>query len=131
LLLSGTDDVRKTYSTTAIQQKIQNLEELLSNTPPGTERHKKCLSGLANWYESKFHRTKDTSDIKESIKYRRLSLDATHAGDPMENHSLTSLRNILFLAFEETRKIGYLNESIAIDYDILELKPAATTTTFA
>jgi tetratricopeptide (TPR) repeat protein len=118
LLLSGTDDFRETYSTTAIQQKIQNLEELLSNTPPRTERHKECLIVLADWYGSKFQRTKDTSDIKESIKYSRMSLDATRASDPWRINPLISLSNILFLAFEETKNIGYLNESIAIDYDI-------------
>jgi CHAT domain-containing protein/tetratricopeptide (TPR) repeat protein len=124
LLLSGEEGVRKTYSTTAIQQKIQNLEKLLSDTLPRTERHKECLSVLAKWYKLKFHRTKDTSDIKESIKYSRLLLDATHANDLWRTIPLTSLRSILFLAFEETKNIGYLNESIAIDYDILEQKTA-------
>ena len=79
-------DVRIAYSTaaTAAQQKIQNLEELLSNTPPGTKLHRLCLSSLADWYESKFHHTKDTLDIKESIKYNRLSLEATRA--VVDNH---------------------------------------------
>jgi CHAT domain-containing protein/tetratricopeptide (TPR) repeat protein len=124
MLLSAIEDVRKTYSTTVLRQKIQNLEELLAKTPPGTELHKECLGALANWYESKFQRTKDTSDIKESIKYHRLSLDVTHASDPWRITSLISLSNILFLAFEETREITYLNESIAVRYDILELKSA-------
>ena len=124
VFLSETDDVRETFSTTAVQQKIQNLEELLSNTPPGTERHKKCLTGLADWYESKFHHTKDTSDIRESIRYSRLSLDATHVSDPWRINPLISLHNILRCAFKETREISYLNESIAVSYDILELKTA-------
>jgi CHAT domain-containing protein len=124
LLLSGTDDVRRTHSTTAIQQKIQNLEELLSNTPPRTERHKECLSVLAKWYKSKFQHTKDTSDIKESIKYHRLSLDATLASDPERLTSFLYLQHSLFLAFKGTREIGYLNESIAVGYDMLELKTA-------
>jgi tetratricopeptide (TPR) repeat protein len=116
--------VRETYSMTALQQKIQNLEERLTKTPPGTEHHQACLSDLADWYESKFRCTKDTSDIKESVKYSQLSLDATHASDPWRINSLTSLHNILFLAFEETRDISYLNKSIAVGYEILELKTA-------
>ena len=122
MLLYDTENVRRTYSMTAVQQKIQNLEELLSKTPPGTSRHKGCLSSLADWYESKFHHTKDTSDIKKSIQYCRLLLDATHASDPWRINSLDSLSKILFLAFEETREISFLNESISVCYDMLELK---------
>ena len=71
-LKTESDDVRKTYSTMLLQQKIQHLEELLSNTPPGTEPYKKCLRNLVMWYESKSHRTNITSDIKEWVKYSRL-----------------------------------------------------------
>jgi tetratricopeptide (TPR) repeat protein len=121
-LLNEIDRLRETHSPTEVQQKIQNLEELLSHTSPGTEHHKTCLSGLADWYESKFRRTKDTSDIKESIKYRRLSLDATHANDPWRITLLIFLRNTLFLALEDISDISYLNELITIDCDILESK---------
>ena len=116
--------VRETYSTTEIQQKIQDLEELLSHTSPGTERHKTCLTGLANWYESMFHHTKDTSDIQQSIKYIQLLLDATPASDPRRFNSLSSLNKFLSLTFAKTREISYLNKSIAVCYDILELKTA-------
>ena len=122
MLLSETYHVRETYSTTGMQQRIQILEEMLSKIPPGTEHYRQCLSGLANWYESKFRRTKDTSDLKQSIKYSQISLDATHASDLRRFKPLISLHNILFLAFKETREITYLNKSITICYDILELK---------
>ncbi|KAH9166515.1 CHAT domain-containing protein [Lactarius sanguifluus] len=106
-------------------EKIRHLEELLSNTPPGTERHKECLSHLADWYESKFHCTKEISDIEESIKHSRLLVDATHySSDQQRTIPLCSLHDILLLAFEETSKISYLNESITVGYDILELKSA-------
>ena len=121
MLLAETESVRKTFSITAVQQKIQNLEELLSNTPPGTENHKLCLICLANWYKSKFCLTKDTSDIRESITYSRLLLQATHIGDSWRIMALISLHNFLLFAFEETREPSYLNESIAISYDALEL----------
>ena len=120
-LLTEIEDVRASYSTTALQQKIQFHEELLSNTSPGTERHKDCLSQLAIWYQSKFCHTNDTSDIDESIKYARLSLDATHANDPWRILPLSSLYKILLLAFEKSREISYLDKSITVGYDILEL----------
>ena len=119
-LLTEIEDVRASYSTTALQQKIQYHEELLSNTSPGTERHKDCLSQLAIWYQSKFCHTNDTSDIDESIKYARLSLDATHANDPWRIFPLSSLYKILLLAFEKSREISYLDKSITVGYDILE-----------
>ncbi|KAH9164590.1 CHAT domain-containing protein [Lactarius sanguifluus] len=42
----------------------------------------------------------------------------------MRAHSLSSLRNVLHLAFEHTNKINYLDESITFGYDILRLKNA-------
>ncbi|KAI9462854.1 CHAT domain-containing protein [Lactarius psammicola] len=120
------DIVRESYPMTRMVEKIQHLEELLSITPPGTERYKYCLSHLANWYKSKFCRTNDISDVEESIKYSRLVIrvDATHLGDLTRFNSLCSLRDILLLAFEHTNKINYLDESIILGYDILALKMA-------
>jgi CHAT domain-containing protein len=123
-LFLESDAVRETYSATVIQEKIQHFEELLSITPPGTEYHKECLIHLANWYETNFYRTNNTSDIEASIKYSRLSLDATRSSDLWRHNPLASLRNILFFAFEKTGEISYLNESITLSYDILELRSA-------
>ena len=111
--------VRETYSTTRVAEKIQHLEELLSISPPGTQHHKQCLRDLADWYKSKFNRSNDISDVEKSIKYSRLSLDATRSSDPWRHIPLASLRNILDLAFQKTRKISYLDESITLAYDIL------------
>jgi CHAT domain-containing protein/tetratricopeptide (TPR) repeat protein len=123
-LFRESNAVRETYSTTAIQEKIQHLEKLLSVTPPGTKHHKNCLTELANWYKTKFHRTDNISDIEESIKYGRQSLDATHSGDTRRTNCLGILRKILDLAFKKTRNISYLDESITLGYDTLELRSA-------
>ncbi|KAF8257446.1 CHAT domain-containing protein [Lactarius quietus] len=118
------DRLKDTLPAAEIQQRIEYLEKQLSITPSGTERHIQCLSHLEKWYESKFHCTDDISDIKESIKYSRLSLDATHAGQPWRYQRQDSLCKILFLAFEKTGSISYLDESIAVNYDILGLETA-------
>ena len=120
--LFESEAIRDTYSPTAMQQKIQHYEELLSIIPPGTERHRECLRTLTDWYESKFCRTNDISDIEEAIKYGRRSLDETHSSYPRRHIPLASLRNVLYLAFGKTRKISYLDESIILCYDILKLK---------
>ena len=119
--LFESEAVRETYSAAAMQQKIQDLEDLLSITPPGTERQKECLGILADWCESKFCRTNDIADIEKAVKYNRLSLDATHFNDPQRHIPLESLRNVLYLAFKKTKKISYLDESITLSYDIFDL----------
>ncbi|KAH9047131.1 hypothetical protein EDB84DRAFT_1435058 [Lactarius hengduanensis] len=109
--------VPETYSTTALQQRIEHLKELISNTTPGTNHHKRLLRGLADWYKAKFSRTNDISDIEESIKYSRLRLDSTHPNEPWRISPLWSLS-------EHTNNTNYLDESITLDYDILKLKSA-------
>ncbi|KAF8257823.1 CHAT domain-containing protein [Lactarius quietus] len=113
---------RGSFPTTAMADKIQHLKELLSTTTPGTMDHGECLKQLTFWYETKFCRTNDVSDIEESIKYGRLALDSTHPSDVAKDIALSSLRNSLFLAFEHTNKTNFLDESISLDYDILKLK---------
>jgi tetratricopeptide (TPR) repeat protein len=104
ILFLESDAARDSYSMTRMAEKIQHLEELLSVTPPGTEHHNKCLGILARWYESKFRRTNNISDIEESIKYGRLSVNATHSSDSFRSNPLAFLRDILSLAFEKSRK---------------------------
>ncbi|KAN0134118.1 hypothetical protein V8E53_008055 [Lactarius tabidus] len=106
----------ETYSVTDIQQKIEHLVKLLLTTPPGTEHHRDCLLRLERWYKSKFHLTDNISDIEESVKYSRLSLNATHTSNPKRHHPLSSLLNALLLAFNKAGNISYLNESISIGY---------------
>jgi len=115
--------VRESYSMTRMAEEIKHLEELLSNTPPGPP-HDKHLRKLAKLYETKFSRTNDISDIEESIKYSRLRLNETRSTDPWRAASLNTLYLILLLAFKNTRKISYLDESITVGYDILQLKSA-------
>jgi CHAT domain-containing protein len=124
-LFRESDAVRESYSMTRMVEKIQELEELLSVTPPGTQRHSGYLCRLANWYEAKFSSTNDISDIEESIKYSRLLLNVTRSsGDWERIMALNPFHNILRHAFEKTGKISYLEESISIGYDILQLKTA-------
>ena len=124
VLIRESEAVRESYSMTRMAEKIQRLEKLLSTTPIGTERHQRCLHILALWYQTKFHCTNDISDIEESIKYGRLSCDAAHPSDTWRHNYHISLCDILYLAFEKTGKISYLDESITVGYDNLGLGSA-------
>ena len=123
-LFPWSEDVRETYSATNMQQKIDHLEIILSITPSETKRYIKCLRQLNSWYKSKFRLTNNISDLEEAIRYSRLSCNATPVGSLWRINPLDSLQNILFVAFQKTGKTRYLDESIAVDYDILELKTA-------
>jgi tetratricopeptide (TPR) repeat protein len=127
-LFSCSEAVQETYSATDIQQKIEDLENLLSITPPGTDPYIICLVNLERFYKSKFRRTSDIADLEAAIKYSRLLLDATRVGTPSKigTYPLFNLCNILSLAFQQTGNINYLDESITIGYDILEFKTAQT-----
>ncbi|KAI9444066.1 hypothetical protein H4582DRAFT_2071663 [Lactarius indigo] len=118
------DFLQELYPVERTTKQIQHIEELLSITPPGTRHHKRLLNIFGEWCKSKYHHTNDISDIEESIKYSRLLLDATHPRDKSRIIPLRSLGNFLFLAFEKTRKTSYLDESITIGYEILELRSA-------
>ena len=112
----------ESYSIMLMTEKIQQLEELLSNTPPGTDNYTGHLTELAGWYRTRFNRTDSMSDLKEAIKYSRLELEAAHPDN--WNIPFMSLQHFLFRAFEKTNKISYLDESIKAGYAILELKSA-------
>lgn len=119
------DAVRESYSMTRMAEKIQHLEQLRSKAPPGTSTHRNLLSALSMWYETKFCRTNDISDIEQSINYIRLSLNcSSNQQGANRSPGLFHLHKVLFFAFKQTNKISYLDESITVGYNILELERA-------
>jgi tetratricopeptide (TPR) repeat protein len=121
------DEVRDSYSNTAIEQKILDLKKLLSDTRPGTLRHSECLDRLARWYETKFARTNDLADIEESIKYFRLSLDAAASDTLFRPVYLRPLCGSLLSAFTMSNNVSYLDELIVLRREIVKLEDAGTT----
>ncbi|KAH9171776.1 hypothetical protein EDB89DRAFT_2229826 [Lactarius sanguifluus] len=115
-LLLESDAVQESNPMEKMTEKIQHLKELLSNTPLGTPQHRDLFSKLTICYKSKYEHTNDISDIEESIKYSRLSLDATPSSHPWRSITLASLRNVLLLAFKKTSKTNYLDEVHGRDY---------------
>ncbi|KAH9164568.1 hypothetical protein EDB89DRAFT_409548 [Lactarius sanguifluus] len=120
--LSYFDVIRETYSKAAIEEKILQLKDMLSNTRLGTPGHSECLDSLAGWYRTKFSLTNDTMDIDESIKYWRLLLDAGDVLSDSRSGYLIRLCTTFNVAFRGTNEIRYLDESIIVCYDILKLE---------
>ncbi|KAI9429278.1 hypothetical protein H4582DRAFT_310098 [Lactarius indigo] len=117
------DAVRETYSKTAIEQKILDLKDLVSETSPRTLRHSESLDRLAMWYKTKFSLTDDITDLEESIVYHRLLLDVPDFNVSRPIY-INQLCGILLFVFGRTNKIDYLDKLIALDRDLLKLKGA-------
>ncbi|KAI0294722.1 CHAT domain-containing protein [Multifurca ochricompacta] len=124
--IDNVEAVRAAYPMTVVEEKIRNLRELISKTPPGNSNHNTHIKDLVNWHETKFSRTRDIKDLEEVIKYRRMLLLSTDTGHPFGSHSALSLGYDLYAAFECSNKMEYLDESITVCRGLLEMKSTRT-----
>ncbi|KAI0292212.1 hypothetical protein B0F90DRAFT_1823106 [Multifurca ochricompacta] len=108
------DAFRAAYPMTVVEEKIRNLRELISKTPPGNSNHNTHIEDLANWHKTKFSRTRDIKDLEELIKYRRVLLASTDTSHPFRPHHAFSLGSDLHMAFECSNTMEYLDESITV-----------------
>ncbi|KAI0298367.1 CHAT domain-containing protein [Multifurca ochricompacta] len=115
------DAVRAAYPMTVVEEKIGNLRELISKIPPRSSEHNKYLKCLADWYITKFSRTRDIKDIEEVIKYRRMLLLSIDTNHPI---NAFSLGYDLYAAFQCSNKVVYLDESITVHRGVLEMQCA-------
>ena len=115
---------RRAYSTATVLEKIQQLEDLLTTTTSETSQHRTYLEDLACWYDTKFSRTGDVSDIKAAIRYRRMLLTPPHSNHPLLFIPLGFLCDDLLIAFDLTRSMDYLEESIVLHRDLLTKQDA-------
>ncbi|KAI0298378.1 CHAT domain-containing protein [Multifurca ochricompacta] len=104
------------------QEKIRNLRELISKTPPGNSNHNTHIEDLADWHKTKFSHTRDIKDIEEVIKYRRMLFLSTDTSHPYGFRPTLSLGYDLHAAFECSNKLVYLDESITLHRSVLEMQ---------
>ncbi|KAI0298357.1 CHAT domain-containing protein [Multifurca ochricompacta] len=116
------DAVRAAYPMTVVEEKIRNLHELISKTPPGNSNHNTYIEDLANWHRTKFSCTSDIKDIEEVIKYRRMLLHSTDTSHPFGFRPALSLGYDLYAAFKCSNKVMYLDESITLHRSVLEMQ---------
>ena len=115
---------KRGYPIATVVEKIEHLEELLPGTTNGSPCHRTYLEDLACWYDAKFSRTGDLPDIKMAIRYRRMLLAPPYSDHPLLFIPLCFLCDDLFVAFESTGSIDYLDESIIHHHNLLTMQRA-------
>lgn len=129
-LLSSGEDVgglyasRRAYTIATVVEKIRLLEELLPGTTTGSLHHRTYVEDLSGWYDTKFSRTGDLSDLEMAISYRRMLLTSPQTSDPLSFIPLGFLCDDLLIAFEHTRVMSYLDESIIHQRTLLTIQDA-------
>ena len=117
-------------TVSSLEEKIKRLRHLRSTTLPGTDRQRKYLNELVDCYNVKVSLTHDATDIEAAIKYRRMVLATTHPSDPSTSFHLSSLGSFLFSAYEHTRSVKYLDDSITHHREVLQLDSTHLTDFF-
>jgi len=114
-----------------VERRIRGVRNRLFTTRLGTDGRKEGLRELVRLYEFKIHRTKNIRDIKEAIKCHRMLLDSIHPSDSSRFMDLSGFANLLLRAYEQTYETPsgteYLDESIALHYEVLEQESAKVT----
>ena len=121
------DVVQIVPSLTVVEEQIKRLRHLRSTALTGTDRQRKYLSDLVRCFNVKVSMTQDATDIEEAIKYRRMLLATTHPSDPSAFFHRSSFGNFLYLAFNYTKRVEYLEDSIAHHREVLRQDSAQLT----
>ena len=121
------DVVQIVPSLTVVEEQIKRLRHLRSTALTGTDRQRKYLSDLVRCFNVKVSMTQDAGDIEEAIKYRRMLLATTHPSDPSAFFHRSSFGNFLYLAFNYTKRVEYLEDSIAHHREVLRQDSAQLT----
>ncbi|KAI0297321.1 CHAT domain-containing protein [Multifurca ochricompacta] len=118
------DAVRAGYPMKVVEEKIRNLRELISKTTPGNSDHSTNIQDLVDWYETKFCRTNDISDLEDVIKCRRVLVASADTSHPYGFQPAFSLGSDLYMAFKCSNKMEYLDESITVHRGVLQMQSA-------
>src|SRR6267154_5746962 len=118
------DVVQTASSLTEVRQEIERLRKHFSSTSPLTDCQQDCLHKLVRCYRTKISLTHDITDIEDAIKWHRRLLKLTHSSDPSRSFQLFTLGGYLFMAYNHTRTVEVLNESITLHCEVLGVESA-------
>ena len=112
---------------TSLEEEIDCLRCLYSESDVMTERQRKHLKDLVQLFHSKIFLTDDTTFIEEAIMYNRRLIATTHPTDKSKLIHLSAFGDFLYIAFDRTKRVEYLDESILLHHEVLGLKSAQLT----
>ena len=118
------DIVAPVPSLIALEDQIVVLRGFYSTARPGTEYQRKCLKDLVHCYNTKISLTNDSTFIEEAINYNRVLIKTTHPTDQSKFLHLSTFGDFLYAAFDRSKSVKYLDESVIIHREVLELKNA-------
>jgi CHAT domain-containing protein len=131
-VVDGSDgrDVVPTLLPMSLEEAIDLHRGIYSKAGIMTECQRKHLQDLVLCLNTKIFRTQDTTSLEEAIAYnRRLRLlDRNPTEDPGSKfiHG-SNFAILLYAAFVRTEKAGYLDESITLFREVLQLDTAQLT----
>ena len=92
---------------------IDRLRTLYVAALPGTDDQRRRLNDLVRCYNGMISENHDTTFIDEGIKYNKDLLSTTHPHDKKYFLYLSSFASFLYSAFNLTKRVEYLDDSIA------------------
>jgi hypothetical protein len=125
--IDGSDVLQIVPSLAVVEEQIKHLRHLRSTALPGTDLQRKYLNELVRCFNVKVSLTRDATDIEEAINYRQMLLATTHPSDPTAFFHRSSFGNFLYLAFNHTKRVEYLEDSIAHHREVLGQDSAQLT----
>jgi tetratricopeptide (TPR) repeat protein len=112
---------------TSLEEEIDRLRRLYSEADLMTERQRKHLKDLVQLFHSKIFLTDDTTFIEEANMYNRRLIATTLPTDKSKLIHLSAFGDFLYIAFDRTKRVEYLDESILLHREVHGLKSAQLT----
>jgi CHAT domain-containing protein len=121
--VDGSDTVPAPLPT-SLEEKIDRIRDLYPTARLGTERQRNYLKDLVRCYNTKIFLTDDTTFIEDAIEYNRKLIETTHPTDQSKFLHLSTFGGFLYVAFDRTKRVEYLDESIIRHREVLRLDSA-------
>ena len=120
-------DIASAPLSMPLEKEIERLRGLCSEAGHMTEHQRKHLKDLLRCLNIKISLTQDTKVLEEAIQHSRSLLDIIHPTEESKFLFEFYFGNLLYVAFDRTKEVEYLHESITIHQDVLQLDSAQLT----
>ena len=120
-------DIASAPLSTSLEKEIDRLRVLCSKAGHMTEHQRKHLEDLVRCLNIKISLTQDTKVLEEAIQHSRSLLDIIHPTEESKFILESYFGNLLYVAFDRTKEIDYLHESITLHQEVLQLDSAQLT----